>query len=658
MELVVRGLWGGAVQAVFVDPAEPDIAYIGAGRRLVILNVADPADIIELGWVDMEEAVLSVKVCDGYAYVGTMASYRGQFCVVDVSDLNNPRFVTTVETFYSVDEIELYEDLAYAFSSVGYLEVINIGDPENPVYVAPVNVRFPEAFTVVGDLMYVAVSIHAPAESPELHIYDISADPVDPTLLGSVQLDWPPCWYYPITVAVEGDYAYITTQDPAFAVVDVSNPEAPVATGYYDDLFNPYDIAVASAGYVYVADWLRGGPTPYAWDDVKGLAILDVGTDPFNPTLAGTLKWHAAINGVEIFGSRAYVMDEGEGLIILDISDPITPVRLGNWHCPAELQQMCKVGDLLYVTDEWNGITILDVADPANPTLVGVYQTSEDSGYWGANWGIEVRDGLAYLSAGWGGFEIVDVSQPANPTLKGNYPFAYCIRSVGMELDGNIAHVGTSTCGGGGWIVDFDISDPNNPVPLGDASLGSPPRTMNTSPEGITYVARWSVSGYSALTVVDTSDPNAPSAIIDDIGRADDLALRGDVLYVADGKNDPSEGGLRILDVSDPNDPVELGRFLAASAMGVDVQNGLVYLTGDCEGMGKRSLLVLDVSDPHDPQPAIPLEQLPNLPGATSVLVDGRYAYVVANDHFSCHSYVGLAIVELVPAAPHSGSLP
>src|SRR5262249_32678492 len=39
--LNVIGAWGGSVNSVYVDSAAPDIAYVCAGRRLVILDVAD-----------------------------------------------------------------------------------------------------------------------------------------------------------------------------------------------------------------------------------------------------------------------------------------------------------------------------------------------------------------------------------------------------------------------------------------------------------------------------------------------------------------------------------------------------------------------------------------------------------------------------------------
>ena len=42
--LDVVEMWGGAVNTVSIDEAEPDIACIGGGRRFVIQDVSDPAN--------------------------------------------------------------------------------------------------------------------------------------------------------------------------------------------------------------------------------------------------------------------------------------------------------------------------------------------------------------------------------------------------------------------------------------------------------------------------------------------------------------------------------------------------------------------------------------------------------------------------------------
>ena len=79
-QLSVVGTWGGAVNAVFVDEANPDMAYVGSGRRLVILNVGDPGNILELGSIDLGHLLMDVKVRAGYAYVA-MYSRPNTFCL-------------------------------------------------------------------------------------------------------------------------------------------------------------------------------------------------------------------------------------------------------------------------------------------------------------------------------------------------------------------------------------------------------------------------------------------------------------------------------------------------------------------------------------------------------------------------------------------------
>ncbi len=194
------------------------------------------------------------------------------------------------------------------------------------------------------------------------------------------------------------------------AVVDISDPTAPFVVGSYTELFDVKDV-VLSASYAYVANAQETGLYP---DPIGGLNVLDL-SDPSAPALVGNFQTHGVVIGVEIVGSRAYILDEGEGLIILDITDPPNPARQGNYHSPWRLRNAHKQGDLLYVTDQFNGISIVDVSDPGMPALRGVYQTSESSGRWGYNWGVDVRDGMAYLAAGTTPFDTL--IQTLVPTL-------------------------------------------------------------------------------------------------------------------------------------------------------------------------------------------------------------------------------------------------
>jgi hypothetical protein len=64
------------------------------------------------------------------------------------------------------------------------------------------------------------------------------------------------------------------------------------------------------------------------------------------------------------------------------------------------------------------------------------------------------------------------------------------------------------------------------------------------------------VADMTGLAVVDISNLNAPvlDTVILKAGEAYDVAVNGAMAYVADYR-----GGLRVLDVSDPAKPVELG---------------------------------------------------------------------------------------------------
>jgi hypothetical protein len=78
---------------------------------------------------------------------------------------------------------------------------------------------------------------------------------------------------------------------------------------------------------------------------------------------------------------------------------------------------------------------------------------------------------------------------------------------------------------------------------------------------------------------------------IDTPGYADDVKVVGDYAYIADG-----EYGLRIIDVSNPTAPEELGAFdTPGTVLAVDVVGSYAYL------VEHQWLYVVDVSDPESP---------------------------------------------------------
>ncbi|MBN1920197.1 MAG: hypothetical protein JW892_03050, partial [Anaerolineae bacterium] len=137
---------------------------------------------------------------------------------------------------------------------------------------------------------------------------------------------------------------------------------------------------------------------------------------------------------------------------------------------------------------------------------------------------------------------------------------------------------------------------------------------------GYTYVA----DGYGGgLRVVDVSNPAAPVEVgyYDTPGSALGVAVSGGYAYVVDGYG----GGLRVVDVRNPAASVEVGYYdTPGSALGVAVSGGYAYVADSSSG-----LRVVDVRNP-----AAPVEVgFYDTPGsAEDVAVSGGYAYVADGD--------------------------
>ncbi|GBE30190.1 LVIVD repeat protein [bacterium BMS3Bbin04] len=129
-------------------------------------------------------------------------------------------------------------------------------------------------------------------------------------------------------------------------------------------------------------------------------------------------------------------------------------------------------------------------------------------------------------------------------------------------------------------------------------------------------------TGATGLRIVDVSDPAAPVEIgsisYDDPHEVYDVAISGDYAYLAVGNH-----GLRAIDVSDPADPIEVGSYPTPSAaLGVCVQGDFVYVAVRWDG-----LFVIDKSDPAN---LFEVGSCDTPGDANNVSVAGGFAYLSA----------------------------
>ena len=143
-------------------------------------------------------------------------------------------------------------------------------------------------------------------------------------------------------------------------------------------------------------------------------------------------------------------------------------------------------------------------------------------------------------------------------------------------------------------------------------------------------------NGFGGLRIVDVSNPASPQEVgyYDTVDKAVGVYVSGSYAYVANYWD-----GLRIIDVSNPSSPQEVGYYDTRNyAMSVHVSGGYAYVADGMEG-----LRIIDVSNPSSPQ-EVGYYDMVYL--AMDVYVSGSYAYVADRDY-------GLRIIDVSnPSSP------
>lgn len=614
--------WGGPVNDIDVVG---DLAYVANGRMLRILDISDPSTPVQVGAIDLG-GVGAVRVRDGYAYVAGRSPYG--FCVVDVSNPAEPAVVWAAIGTLSRRKVLLYGDYAYVHSLTGSaVTLYDISDPHNVTSLGGVSVLGTNVseLLVAGDRIYVGTR-GGGMSAEALRVFDISADPLNPTLLGEVDNPSPGQGLGSTNgLAIEGDtIAWITgsaTHPQLLHTVDVSDPALPTILETHDGSFQSLTDVAFSNSHIYVTDASVNG-IPREWHLTGGMVVLDA-TVPKNLDVVSTYKPHGDLKrGLRVIDDRAFLFDEGEGLIVMDISNPAQPLRLGKYHSPSTLRRSVKAGNLLYVSDAWHGFSVLDVSNPSEPELVGTYQAEHYDDLGVDAFGIDYKDGKIYLGAGHLGLEVVDVSDPANPVLIGARRIpsfqAACSWYTGVTVNGDVVRVGSTIrvlgCDAFSSPTDMDLRnfDATNPGSIAEVgavmllSTGAPfrLRTLLENGNGIVFVG-WdrhhrptanSANDAAPYLVHTYTHPNlGPSGVG---GDAIDVALNGDVLFTAYNKTTDNIPAVQMQDVSDPANPVDImvidGVDGLQSAHAVAIQNNRLYVS-------EHSLRVFDVVDPMAP---------------------------------------------------------
>jgi hypothetical protein len=291
------------------------------------------------------------------------------------------------------------------------------------------------------------------------------------------------------------------------------------------------------------------------------LGNFDPGSPGFNASAVG-------LDGIAYLGSWGGAAQcPSLGVRVIDVHDPSTPRQLSvaASYSGTTAEHLAAVhmtgaafqGNVLFVGIQRcvagggasSGLAIWDVTDPANPTELAFFSTSR-AGRGVHEFTVRQRGDrwYAYLAVpnsevtdGRGDLRIVDVTDPHMPVE---------IADWGARRDAGLAVGAGAQCG--------------------PACRGSAPQaflhSVALSPNGrIAYLSYWD----QGMILLDVSEPDAPTMLgqFAEPGAAEGnthsvaLAHDGPLALVADETATPPWGRLRLVDVQDPANPIQVGLF-------------------------------------------------------------------------------------------------
>ena len=595
---LAEGQIGGAVSAVALDG---DMAWLGAGQRLQGVDLRDRGHPLARGQsAALPSPIRALSVRDGLAFAAIGVD---GLALLDVSDPDRPRHVTTWPTRWAINDLAIVGDRIYL--AEGALGLRIVARPvEMAVAGGPSGAARPAGVPPGGG--------SDPVTSGAVHSNS------DPTTLGTVNTPGDA-----LAVIVDGDLAYVADWGTGLRIIDVADASAPREIAFLDTPGEAADVAMAGE-LLLIAD--RSG----------GLRIIDV-SEPSEPREVGALELGGPAERVAGADAMAYVAAQAGGLASVDLRDPRRPRPTGRLAGVAVAVDLALDADYLYVAD--TGSALPPQRDSRDDLWARVH-------VWGAETRPEVALGMAAL-------HVADRRPDGALRPVGVYGSPSLVEAVAVDAARALMYAADGQAG----ILVFDLVEAGRPVLIGRTRTPGLAHDLVLD-EGWIYVA----DGPAGLTLLERSDPRVPTlarsiATPDDafgvaLGERDlvyvaarsaglvvvdsragvqvgpamespgfawDVTRRGNRLYLAE-----RSWGLRVFDVAEPGEPRELGHALEGRGDVLDIafRDELAWVAA-----GPSGVFALDLREPHA---ATIVGQVVVEDRAIGLVLEGETAYVAA----------------------------
>jgi hypothetical protein len=299
-------------------------------------------------------------------------------------------------------------------------------------------------------------------------------------------------------------------------------------------------------------------------DDISGgYAILS------KHTTAGNAQ------DVIVSDSLAYIAQGEGGLMIVDIGNPHSPetVSITTHNARGYSNRIAAKDSIIYIAAGTFGVTTINAGDPYEP-FVTVFNLQMKPAR-----NLIVMGDYLFVAVSESGIKIAEIGYPAQPDIRGGFSTAGYAYGLAVSADTSRLLIATGEMG----LSIYDISVFDNgfgvyPMVGWCDTPGYAEAVVLDDEKSIAYMA----CGDAGLQIIDYAD-SANIHIAGSYyhsGYAKSLVYRDGRVYLA-----ARRGGLQIFDVSDASNPQLIGVVNTESAMGLDENNGTIYVADEVEGL-------------------------------------------------------------------------
>jgi hypothetical protein len=556
---------------------------------LEVFNMTDPVSPQFVSKIYLSLEILTSAISDTCAY---LLSGDHTMLIVNIADAEHPALVGSYSGQEYLSHIFVDGNYAYLSAFGGYLDIVDITDPANPVRSVYCDLLTSNSACASGGYVYTA--------SQNLFTASRLDFPNQPILLNTCNLP-----VYCRDLCLNGSYVYVVGGEfhvgPHFFAIDISDPQNLSRVGTLDINGTPTNITV-DGNYAYISD------------NIFALKVVDI-TNPADPQLLGTFgRFPSESKGLCKRGNYVYLADEYYGMQIFDASEPSSPWIVADYSDASEIYKLAVSGQYAYITEqnyfeeEHLGVEIVDIADLTNPIPAGhIFEPSGAMsidiqgnylyvGAWsvldifilsdpaapervgsislhGSAEELVVRDNYAFIAdgayVGFRGLEVIDISDPANPIFGDTLSSASSADDI--VLSGDRAYLSYIDPGPGGMNI-IDISNPLDPFIIGGFSLYVP---------GIAVDGNYAFIAGPPFLVYDVSEPTNPTMIASCQSHGGKITIDENYAFV-------TGNGVDMINISNPASPEWLMQCGIFRGRDIEKVGNALYVIGDYAFMSYR----------------------------------------------------------------------